>query len=119
MTRSKATTMSQPETVVKHEMDPFTQQWKQTPAIVVVASKPFREGSFRYVHITISVYQLRDLTLPQGRQECVAKLNKHEHGQAYFREVEMQLKCKNLAGEFNRQPDFSYGRCKCSQKKRH
>lgn len=49
------------------------------------------------------VYELTDLSMPPGQQQCVAKVSKDplERRETYFAEVEMQFKCKDLAAQYN------------------
>lgn len=87
-----------PERAVKHEYDIRTEKWSRREVYVSLAMAPFQEGTNR------SAYMMKDLSQPVGEQDCVAKAAKNamEERQTYFNEVEMQCKCKVLAGEYNR-----------------
>eukprot|EP01012_Entosiphon_sulcatum_P008733 TRINITY_DN1478_c0_g1_i1.p1 TRINITY_DN1478_c0_g1~~TRINITY_DN1478_c0_g1_i1.p1 ORF type:complete len:410 (-),score=59.85 TRINITY_DN1478_c0_g1_i1:224-1408(-) len=92
-----APTYDQPEPVVKHHFDESTHEWSSTEVWVQLSKQAFQSGTMRLV------YHLKDLSMEPGKQDFVAKVFRDptEERQLCFDEAEMQVKCKELAQQFN------------------
>eukprot|EP01006_Ploeotia_vitrea_P057469 TRINITY_DN68179_c8_g5_i1.p1 TRINITY_DN68179_c8_g5~~TRINITY_DN68179_c8_g5_i1.p1 ORF type:complete len:590 (-),score=64.53 TRINITY_DN68179_c8_g5_i1:301-2070(-) len=86
------------EPATKWQYDFSTRQWSAESIWVQLDPKPFTEGSMRMV------FHLKDYSLPDEEQTCVAKMSKNpsEGREVYFLEVEMQTTCQAFANEFNK-----------------
>jgi len=89
--------ISHPEAAVRHTYDPRRGLWVQSTTRIRLSASSIGEGSMRLV------FPLTDLSLPAGKQQCVAKLFRgYARPADYFAEVEMHMRCRDLAEEFNR-----------------
>lgn len=84
------------EKAIKHTYNIDTQSWSTSTIWIRLHSTPMAEGTNRLV------YQMTDLSAPEGQQQCVAKAaKKPEKRNETMQDVVMQKKCELYAREYN------------------